>query len=264
MSASRSGATRARPHPAVVERRRAVVRAKGRRRRSGVLMALGALAFLAVLYWTATGPLVAVHGVSVTGYDRADRGELVAALTAAAGEGTVISPATGRMSAAAREFAWVESISVVRRWPRALSVGVVEATPVAVASFQDQAVIVSADGRVLGVRDGAVGLGWLRMAESPPREGGALPDNAQAALRFIAAAGPEVGARVRALQVTPQGLLEGSLKGGPTLLLGRPEQAEAKARALALLLANLSPDEEAAASYIDLSVPENPALGPAR
>ena len=95
MSTSRPGAQRARPHPAVVERRRAVARAQGRRRRSGALLVLGTLAVLAILWWLATGPLVAVHGVSVSGYDRPDRAELVKALTAAAEEGTVISRRPG-------------------------------------------------------------------------------------------------------------------------------------------------------------------------
>ena len=263
MSTSRPGAGRARPHPAVVERRRAVARAQGRRRRSGALLVLGTLAVLAILWWLATGPLVAVHGVSVSGYDRPDRAELVKALTAAAEEGTVISPATGRMSAAAREFPWVESIAVTRRWPRALGVRVVEATPVAVAAFGDQAVLVSDAGRVLGVKDGVRGLGWMKLPEAPPAEGGALPAGARAELAFIAAAEPRVAKRIRALRPTADGGIVGRLTAGPELRLGAPERMEAKAQALGLLLASLSAREESTASYIDLTVPENPALGPA-
>jgi cell division septal protein FtsQ len=262
VSASRSRAPRVRPHPAVVERRRSIARDRGRRRRSALLIALGALAGLALLYWTATGPLVAVHGVSVSGYDRDDRGELVSALTAAAADGTVIAPATAGMAGAARRFAWVESISVTRRWPRALAVRVVEATPVAVAAFEDQAVLVSEVGRVLGVKDGSPGLGWLRLGASPSPEGAFLPPESLAGLRFIAAAEPAVGARVRGLRATDRGLVEGRLVAGPALRLGEPERMEAKARALGLLLAKLSSQEEAQASYIDLSVPGNPALGP--
>jgi len=263
VSTSRPSAPPSRPHPAVVERRRAVARAQGRRRRSGALFVLGTLAVLAVLFWLATGPLVAVHGVSVSGYDRDDRGELVSALTAAAGEGTVISPATGRMSAAAREFPWVESIAVVRRWPRSLGARVVEATPAAVAAYEDQAEMVSAAGRLLGLKDATMGLGWLRLAEAPPAEGGTLPADARARLAFITAAGPKTAARVRALHPTRDGRIVGRLTAGPELLLGSPERMAAKARALGLLLANLSAEEESTASYIDLSTPENPALGPA-
>ena len=257
------GAPPARTHPALAERRRAVARARGRRRRSLAVVALGALAAVAALYWMATGPLVAVHGVSVTGYDRPDRAELVKALTAAAGEGTVLRPATGDMERAASAFPWVRSISVARSWPRALSVHVVPARAAAVAAFEDQAVLVSAAGRVLGVKDGAAGVGWLRLGAPPPAVGERLPADALAPLQFIADAPPGVGARVRLLRLTSQGLVAGRLLHGPELRLGAPERMQAKAEALGLLLDSLSPEEESTASYIDLSVPENPALGPA-
>lgn len=263
MSTSRPDAARHRPHPAVVERRRAVQRAQGRRRRSGALLVLGTLAVLAVLWWLATGPLVAVHGVSVTGYDRADRSELTKALASAAEEGTVLSPATGAMTAAAREFPWVESITVTRQWPRALGVRVVEATPVAVAAYEDQAVLVSGAGRVLGVKDGVRGLGWLKLGAAPPAAGGTLPAATRAQLAFVAAADPAVAKRIRALHLAGDGTVTGRLTNGPELLLGAPERMEAKARSLSLLLASLSADEESTAAYIDLAIPENPALGPA-
>lgn len=266
MSTSRPGAagprTRTRPHPAVVERRRAVARAQGRRRRSGALLVLGTLAVAAVLWWIATGPLVAVHGVSVSGYDRSDRGALTKALETAAEEGTVLSPASGAMAAAAREFPWVDSISVARSWPRSLSVRVVPATPVAVAAFEDQAVLVSAAGRVLGIKDGTSGLGWLKLSEAPPAAGGTLPAGARAELAFMAAAAPDVARRIRRLHPAGDGTIVGSLTGGPELRLGAPERMPAKAQSLGLLLAALSAEEESTASYIDLTIPENPALGP--
>lgn len=261
MSPPSASAASRRPHPALADRRRAISRARGRRRRFVALIALAALAGIAGLYWVATGPLVAVHGVSMGGYERADGDELLRSLSAAAAEGTVLAPPTEAMRAAAAEFAWVDSISVSRRWPRALRVTVVPAVPVAVAAFEDQAVLVSARGRVLGVKDGTTGLGWLRLEQSPPAEGGTLPEGARAALAFVAAADPVVAARVRGLRVVRGGSVVGRVTAGPELRLGAPVRLSAKARALGLLLANLSPEEEAGASYIDLSVPERPALG---
>ena len=46
--------------------------------------------------------------------------------------------------------------------------------------------------------------------------------------------------------------MTGRITDGPELRLGAPERMAAKARSLALLLASLSPEEEPAASYIDL------------
>jgi cell division septal protein FtsQ len=256
------GRPRPRAHPALAERRRAIARSRGRRRRSGLLLVLGTAAAALVIYWLATGPLLAVSGVAVSGYDRDDRAELVSALTAAGEEGTIIAPSTGEVRLAAERFPWVESVAVARDWPRGLRVTVTEARPAAVGAFEDQAVLISASGRVLGPKEGAPGLGWLRLAVAPPPAGAQLPEGSRAALTLIAAADPEVGARIRALRTDAYGLLVGRLRGGPDLRLGTGDRMAAKATALGLLLANIGPEDEQAATYIDLTIPERPALGP--
>ncbi|MGE0027928.1 MAG: cell division protein FtsQ/DivIB [Thermoleophilia bacterium] len=250
-------------HPALAQRRREIARARGRRRRSAALFAMGTAAVVLLLYWLATGPLLATSGVSVSGYDRPDRAELVAAVTKAAGEGTIIAPATGDVAAAADRFPWVASVSTSRDWPRGMAVRVTEATPAAVASFGDQAVLVSAEGRVLGLREGTPGVGWLRLEVAPPPAGADIPDGARPALAFIAAADPDVGARVRALRLAADGTWVGRLTGGPELRLGSGERMAAKAAALGLVLADLSAEDEGSAAYIDLSSPERPAVGTA-
>jgi cell division protein FtsQ len=244
-----------------VRRRREIARARGRRRRSAALFVMGTAAVALLFYWLATGPLLATSGVSVTGYDRPDRAELVAAITKAAGEGTIIAPATGDVTAAAERFPWVASVSISRDWPRGMAVRVTQATPAAVASFGDQAVLVSEEGRVLGPREGAAGVGWLRLEVAPPPAGAEVPEGARPGLAFIAAADPEVGARVRALRVGADGTWVGRLTGGPDLRLGSGERMAAKAAALGLVLADLSAEDEASAAYIDLSSPERPAVG---
>ena len=140
--------------------------------------------------------------------------------TKAAGEGTIIAPATGDVAAAADRFPWVASVSVSRDWPRGMAVHVTEATPAAVASFGDQAVLVSAQGRVLGPREGTPGIGWLRLEVAPPPAGADIPDGARPALALIASADPEVGSRIRALRVGADGTWVGRLSGGPELRLG--------------------------------------------
>lgn len=263
MSASGAARPGSRPHPALAERRRAIARQRGRRRRSGALLLLGTAAAAALLYWLATGPLLAVQDVSLRGYDRDDRGELVADLTAAAGKGTILAPAVAEMRAAAATHPWVESIAVARTWPRGLKVEVRQAEPVAVAAVGDRSVLVAASGRVLAEREGSPGVGWLRLADEPPPPGGTLPGPQRAAVTFIAAAPPEVGSRVRALTAGRDGVLAGRLDGGPDLRLGPPERLEAKATALALVLESLSAAELRDAGYIDLTFPERPALGSA-
>jgi hypothetical protein len=71
---------------------------------------------------------------------------------------------------------------------------------------------------------------------------------------------PQIAGRVRALR-EEGGALYARLAGGPELRLGLPEDLEAKARALDVVLGQLSAADERAASYIDLSVPTRPAAG---
>lgn len=272
MSAGRhgGGAVRDRPraprspeHPAIRERRRQVAREEGRRRRSRALWLLGALAGAALAYWVLTGPLLSVSGVSVRGYDRDDRAQLIGALSAAAKRGTVMSPAVADMERAAARNPWVDSISVARKWPRALAVDVVQARPAAVA-FADGAdpVLVNADGRVLDVAGDAGGrLGWIRLDEAPPAPGGHLPAASAAAVEFLRHLEPDIAARVRDLAPGEGGVLGGRLDAGPELRLGKSERLPAKATALGMVLDALSVTDRAAATYIDLSVPEHPAVG---
>lgn len=257
------GARPGRPeHPALRERRRLVAREQGRRRRNRSLWVVGALAAVALAYWMLTGPLLAVHGVNVRGYDRADRDQLVAALTEAGESGSLLSPPRAAMERAARPFPWVESITVVRNWPRALGVQVTQVRPIAHARGTDGAtVMVASNGRVLETGEGAAPLGWMSLPTTTPEPGAQLPDGESQILTFLAALDAGTAARVRDLRMVEGGTAVARLEGGPELRLGRPVRLAAKATALGLVLSALSSEEAADAAYIDLTVPEHPAVG---
>jgi cell division protein FtsQ len=249
-------------HPALRERRRLVAREHGRRRRNRSLWLVGMLAAAALLYWALTGPLLAVHGVNVRGYDRADRAELVTALTEAGESGSLVSPPRAAMERAAAPFPWIDSIAVVRNWPRALGVQVTQTRPVALARGTDGAtVLVGYNGRVLEAADGRAALGWMNLPTATPAPGAHLPEAEAALLALIASLDPETAARVRDLRMIEGGTAVARLDGGPELRLGRPARLAAKATALGLVLSALSPQEAAGAAYIDLTVPEHPAVG---
>ena len=145
-----------------------------------------------------------------------------------------------------------------------MAVHVTEATPAAVASFGDQAVLVSARGprarppRGHPRRRAGCASRWRR--RRPARRSPTAP---APALALIASADPEVGSRIRALRLAADGTWTGRLTGGPDLRLGSGERMAAKAAALGLVLADLSAEDEQAAAYIDLSSPERPAVGTA-
>ncbi|HEX2502580.1 MAG TPA: cell division protein FtsQ/DivIB [Miltoncostaeaceae bacterium] len=262
MSGSRAAAAGRRPHPAVVARRRRIARAQGRQRRLAALIGAAALAALGLLWWLAHGPLLAVNGVTVRGYDREDRAALTAAISEAASGGTMASPPVDEIRSAAAAFPWVAAVSVQRDWPRRVTVDVTMARPAGVAAGPGgEAALVSEAGRVLGPVPDRAGLGWLRLPAAPPAAGYALGESDRAGLTFLAAAPPAAARRVRRLALDSTGALSARIDGGPVLRLGRPEDLAAKARALAVVLAQVPPADLAAATYIDLRVPVRPAIG---
>jgi cell division protein FtsQ len=280
----------------MAERRRAVVRDRGRRRRTTALAAIGALALGMGLWFLATGPVLAVRQVSLTGYGREDAGRLEAAIGLAAGEGTILRPATAAIRDAARAFPWVAGVSISRDWPLGLRVDITEAEAVAAVKAGGNArVLVDGEGRVLGAptpgrartdtADAAAattagttsaaaataGIRPLATERRRPRAGILLRGPAPAtgellapglrsALIFVNALEPEVAGRVADLRLEA-GRVVGRLEDGPELRLGRPERMVAKALALQVVLDQIPAEDEEAATYLDLSLPERPAVG---
>jgi cell division septal protein FtsQ len=249
-------------HPALRERRRQVARAQGRRRRNRGIWLLGALAGLAVLYWLLTGPILSIGSVTVSGYDRPDRAEVAAALAGAARTGTVVSPPRAAMERAVAPYPWVESITVTRRLPRSAYVQVVQARPTAIAESSDGAtVLVSSQGRILEPADRAADMARMALPGPVPAAGADLPAGWADLLLFPAALEAELSQRVRDLRLDRDGLAVARLEDGPELRLGRPVRLRAKATALALVLSALPAEHRARAAYVDVSVPEHPAVG---
>lgn len=251
------------PSTVLLARRRALARRRGRRRRTVALGVVATLALLAGGWWVATGPPARVASVSVSGYQRPDRAVLERTLLLVARSGTVLQPPVDRMRLAATRFPWVEDVVVSRDWPRGLAVVVVEARAAALAvPTSGPRVLVSESGRVLGpAPDPPPALPRVRVPGAAPAVGSRLSGApVRAALAFSAVLEPQIAGRVRALR-EEGGALYARLAGGPELRLGLPEDLEAKARALDVVLGQLSAADERAASYIDLSVPTRPAAG---
>ncbi len=212
-------------------------------------------------WWLLTGPLLAVNNVEVEGYDQPDRAALEAALAAAATRGTVVALPVDDLRAVAVRFPWVGDLVVRRDLPRGLRVEIIMARPAAVAvPERGDPVLVTEGGVVLGPAGTDRDLPRFRTADvTAPAAGAVITGEARAALRFAAAAEREVAARLRSLRLE-RGRLLGRLEAGPRLRLGPPERLPAKARSLAAVLNHLPPETERAATYLDLSVPERPAL----
>jgi len=220
----------------------------------GVILAAG--------WWLLNSPVLAFGGVSVDGYDGSDRAELELALTREADQGNLFQLPRDEIRSAATRFPAVGDIAVTRSWPRSLEIKVIPARPIAaLVSNKGASVVVSSRGRVIGPAPKRHELPRLLVTGATPKPGSSIPKEAKPGFTFVRGLEPEIAARIRALHVSASRRLEGRLTGSGALIVGRPERPVARAAALASVLNNLSDEDQAAARYIDLSVPERPAVG---
>ncbi|MFN8109781.1 MAG: FtsQ-type POTRA domain-containing protein [Thermoleophilia bacterium] len=257
---ARAASRRTRPHPAFVRRRRAV---RGLPSRPQMLAAAGvALAAGLAGYWLATGPVLSVHGVRVTGDTHPDAAALRQAVAHAAERGgSLLSPPLGAIRRQALRSPWVADVTVQRDWPVGLVVEITPAQPMAVGVPDHGApVLINARGQVMGPAPARGGLPRIRLGATAPAAGAPIGPGPAAALLFVRASTAGTAAHMRGLRIQ-RGQLVGTLTSGPDLQLGPPVKLRQKALAVQAVLNALTPDETRKATYINVVVPENPAVG---
>jgi len=251
-----------RPHPALDRRRREVARDRGRRRRRVVLGAIGVVVCVLAGYWLATGPVLTINNVSVKGYSGPDASQLQSELASAASHGgSLLSPPVDNMTQIAQRFPGVRTIQVSRAWPLGLSVTVIPADPFAiVAAPGERPVVVSSRGLVMGPVPRHSARPGIVLSEPIPAFGHPLPDWAMQVLGFLEVIHPHTRPRIQGLTYA-QGELTGSLVKGPLLILGTLDSLPQKADAVNAVLAKVSAKTLSTATYLDVTVPDRPALG---
>jgi cell division protein FtsQ len=227
--------------------------------------ALLGLAAIAAGWWALNSPLLGFGEVAIDGYDGKDRPQLEAAIRAAAEDGNLFVLPRGEVASAAARFPAVGDVALSRDWPRSLRVQIIPARPVAaIVSREGGSVLVSSRGRVIGPAPKRHALPRLRTDASPPKPGAGLPKTLVGPFAFATELPPEIAGRVRALRQVDGGRIEGRLTGLGGLVVGRPGRPRARAAALTAVLNDLSEgegSEQEAAQYVDVSVPERPAVG---
>lgn len=244
----------------LLDRRRALVHARHRRRRTALLVAVAGSAAVVGAWWIATGPLLAIDTVNVSGYRQPDQARVLRTVQIAARDGTMLRLPTVTVREALATSPWVADVKVHHNWPRGIDVQIVQATPVAIAvTGSGERLLVSDTGRVLGADTGKT-LPTFQTAAATT--GAWLRGPAQRApFEFLTAMSAETARRVRDLRIEG-GVLVGNLIGGPELRLGPPRLVWAKGRALEAVLANTKiADSLSTAAYLDLSAPRQPTLG---
>ena len=255
-------AVRPRParDPRIRRRRVAVTRARGRRRLRALLgvVAAGMLGTgaLAVLH----SSLLSARHLSVVG-SRHTPAAVVERRAGLGGHPPLVDVHPAEAARRVEALPWVASATVVRRWPDSVVVRVVERAPVAVvaAGHGGGVVLVDDSGRVLGPGGPSVTLPAITGAGVAGAPGSTLPRRAQPALAVASAVSRAMPGQVRAVGVQG-GTVSVDLAGGVHVLLGPPQQLEAKLASLRSVLAGAPPSGP---ETIDVTVPAEPTVGPA-
>ena len=205
--------------------------------------------------WLRDSDLVAVDQVSVTGLSGTEAPRVRAALEGAARDMTTLHVRSGQLQTAVEPFPAVRAVDAHADFPHRLRIVVHEHVAVAALAAGTDRVPVAADGTLLrGSSTG--GLPVVAVAAPPP--GDTLGDRPTLrAVALLAAAPPELRAKVRRVYSGPRGLTA-PLAAGPVLYFGGADRLRAKWAAAARVLADRS---SAGATYVDLRLPERPAAG---
>jgi cell division protein FtsQ len=204
--------------------------------------------------WLRESSLVAVRHVTVTGVSGPQGARIAAALEAAARDMTTLRVRQEALRTAVEPYPVVARVDARPDFPHTLRITVHERTPVAALDVAGARVAVAADRTVL--RDTpTAGLPVVKVKGAASPSG--LDARTRRAVAVLAAAPPELRARIQRLYLGPKGWTA-PLSAGPVLYVGSADRLAAK---WAAAVAVLGDRRAAGATYLDLRVPERPAAG---
>jgi cell division protein FtsQ len=207
--------------------------------------------------WFRDSGLVAVRDVEIVGMRGPETAGASAALTDAAKEMTTLHMDEGQLAASVERFPTVASLSADPNFPHGLRITVTANPPVLLARAGGTSVLVGGDGTLLhGVEipeDG--GFPAIELGEMPPRRLAGEP--LEQAL--VAGAAPDpLRPLIDGLDYTEEHGVEVTLEGGIPVRFGTSARAEQKWEAAAAVLAD---ERLETLTYLDVRVPERPAVG---
>jgi cell division protein FtsQ len=222
------------------------------------LRRLAAVAVLAIAlaagywFWLRDSSLVAVNQVEVAGLTSLTDPAAAKALERAARDMTTLHVEMDELGRAAAPFPTIKSLSASTSFPNGLTITVVERGPVAVAGD----VPVAADGTLLpGVEAGKDPLPEI---DASAGEGAGTLEGEGRDQAIVLGAAPGAMVPVIERSAVSGGEIEVKLTNGISLRFGDSARAEAKWEAAARILADPG---LASLSYIDLRIPDRPAVG---
>lgn len=246
-------------HPRVWQRRVAVLRDQGHRRLRWVVAGVAVLVVVCVALLVLHTPLLALRNATVRGAQHTG----TQAVLQAAGlldDPPLIDVDPKSTAAEVERLPWVAHAVVVRHWPDSVTITVTERVPVgSVARPSGGVAVVDASGRVLAWEASAPPGLVLVVPVTPGLPGTVLARPARPALEVASALAPSLAARVVSVTATAEGMVSLGLGGGVSAVLGTTAGLEAKLTALASVLAGA---HVSAPAVIDVTVPDEPTVGP--
>ncbi len=224
-------------------------------RRALALLAVGAVLAGGYRFWLRDSSLFAVRSVKVDGLSADNATRVRLALKGAALEMTTLHVRMDALRGAARPYPTVRSLSVDRHLPHGLTIHVTEQPPSAVIAAQGRTVPIAPDGAVLAGIAAPDGLPRITTGAFPG--GRVLRGDALDQALVLGAAPPALRPRVRSSRADSGGVSV-RLDDGLRLDFGTAQRAAAKWEAAARVLSDPRIDQ---LTYIDLTVPERPAVG---
>jgi cell division septal protein FtsQ len=228
----------------------------GRRRLSLVALAVTCAALWGVWMWFRDSSFASVQQVAVVGVRGPDAHAIEAALQRVALGTSTLDVNTAALRAATARFTQVRSLRVRASFPHRITITVIEQLPVAVLQSSSGArTAVAADGAVLGATLAGPNLPVVDASVLPS---GSVHNLGELEILRVMGAAPAALVRfVGALSYGPKGVTA-SLRDGMVVYFGDASRPHAKWLSLARVLLT---EGASAATYVDVRLPERPALG---
>ncbi len=242
----------------IVQRRQLVRRERRRDRLHRTIAVLVVLAVAVGLLLVERSPLVAISDVGVVGVTEVDPEAVVAASGIRPGT-SLLRVDLDEAAAAVADLPRIESAEVVRIDPLTVEIRVVERQPAYVARQGEQAVTIDDDGIVLS-QDAPEGLVVIELEVGTlPAPGGSVnevPALANALAVVEGMPGP-LGPRIAGVRAAEEDRAVLVLDDATLVEMGRAQDLDAKARALAAVLEDL---DGRVVSVIDVRSPTAPVV----
>lgn len=258
--ASRTESGRVRTDPRISRRRQAVARSKRRR----VLWSLLAGALFAGAVWGAFwSPLLDVRTVQVLGAKQTSS-QAVRDAVALGSDDNLLLLSTGEVAEAVEELPWVDNAEVHRRLPGTVRIKIEERKAALAVTVVAGTWTIDPSGRVLeeGASDkdlptltGAV-LGELEPGQQ------LRSDEIRAGLKVWDSLPKKIASEVASVVAPARERIALALRDGTLVRYGGADHLAAKNEVLLAVMARMDA-EGRSATYVDVSVPATPAIGPA-